>query len=183
MMRPQLLATAVIVSGCAGSYVAAPAQPTMPTMPTMPTRFAQVGPRLYRGGQPSETQLAALHALGVRTLITLRDTPDAVGEERAAAARLGMRLLSFPFSGLSDPDPALLRQVVAAMQETADGAIYVHCRQGRDRTSLVVALYRVWVERWAPTEAWQREATDFGHGGWRTFFFRRLDRAFVKLTS
>lgn len=152
--------------------------------PDGPTRFAQVTPALYRGGQPTAAQLGLLHALGVRTVINLRDTPDAVAAERAQAESLGMTFLNFPFSGLSRPDPTQLKAIVAAMQAPGNGgAIYVHCQQGRDRTSLVVALYRVWVDGWDATTAWQREATDYGHGGWRHVFFRKLDQAFVALTG
>jgi protein tyrosine phosphatase (PTP) superfamily phosphohydrolase (DUF442 family) len=148
-----------------------------------PTRFQQVAPALYRGGQPTAAQLAALHALGVRTIVDLRNTASAVANERAEADRLGLRFLSFPFSGLAKPDPAQLRAIVAALADPANGAVYVHCQQGRDRTSLVVALYRVWHDGWSPELAWQREADDYGHGGWRHIFFRKLDRAFVTLTG
>jgi protein tyrosine/serine phosphatase len=150
--------------------------------PDGPTRFAQVTPQLYRGGQPSRDQLALLRDLGVRTVINLRDTPGAVASERAQAEALGLTFRNFPFSGLSRPDPDQLRAIVAAMQQPGDGAVYVHCHQGRDRTSLVVALYRVWVDHWDAQTAWQREADDFGHGGWRHVFFRKLDQAFVALT-
>jgi protein tyrosine/serine phosphatase len=165
----------VVVGARASLAVAAPT--------TMPVRFAQVGPRLYRGGQPSEAQLAELYARGVRTVICLRSEHDVVANESAAAGRLGMRFLNFGFSGFHDPDPALLHKIVAAMQDGGDGAVYVHCRAGRDRTSLVVALYRVWVDAWAPGEAWRREADDYGHGGWQHWFFRKLDRAFYRLTA
>ncbi len=172
MLKWAALLGAFVYAGCARTPMA-----------TVPVRFAQVTPRLYRGGEPSPAQLAELYARGVRTVIDLRDRPVAVAVEAEAAARLGMRHRSFPFSGFAEPDGALLRQIVAAMQEAGDGAIYVHCHAGRDRTSLVVALYRVWVEAWAPAEAWRREADAFGHGGWRHVFFRKLDRAFVRLTQ
>jgi len=147
-----------------------------------PTRFQQVGPQLYRGGQPTAAHLLALRALGVHTIINLRDTPGAVATERADAERLGLRFLNFPFSGLSNPDPKQLREINAALIDPTNGSVYVHCREGRDRTSLVVALYRVWHDGWPPEMAWHHEADDYGHGGWRHFFFRKLDRAFVALT-
>ncbi|MCU1281704.1 MAG: hypothetical protein JWM53_5250 [bacterium] len=150
--------------------------------PAGPTRFAQVSPRLYRGGQPTAAQLAQLHALGIRTIISLRDAPRAAAAERAEVEQLGMKFLSFPFSGLTEPDPAQLRAIVAAMRDDAVGPAYVHCKQGRDRTSLAVALYRVWVEAWQPDVAWRQEADDYGHAGWRHVFFRKLDRAFLRLT-
>ncbi|HEX4459674.1 MAG TPA: hypothetical protein VIA18_16965, partial [Polyangia bacterium] len=122
-------------------------------------------------------------ALGVRTIIDLRNRPIAVAAEQASAAKVGIQALNFPFSGLSEPDPAILQRAVAAIESAPPGAVYVHCQQGRDRTSLIVALYRVWVQGWAPKVAWQSEALDFGHGGMRAIFFRKLDRVFVRLAA
>jgi protein tyrosine/serine phosphatase len=147
-----------------------------------PTRFQQVSPSVYRGGQPTRAQLELLRDLGVRTLIDLRQEPDAVAAEARDAQALGMTFRSFGFSGLGTPDATLLHAIVAAMSDARDGAVYVHCQQGRDRTSLVVALYRVWHDGWTRDIAWRREAHDYGHDGWRHFFFRKLDRAFSALT-
>ncbi len=148
-----------------------------------PTRFAQVTPTIYRGGEPNEEQMAQLSALGVRTIIDLRNRPLDVAAEAASARKVGIQALNFPFSGLSEPDPAVLQHAVAAIQGASSGSVYVHCQQGRDRTSLIVALYRVWVEGWNPNVAWRKEALDFGHGGMRAIFFRKLDRVFVRLTA
>ena len=190
------LALAVCAVGCSGAgYWAAPARPallapdlavqetyTLLRTPRGPTRFAQVTPSLYRGGQPSRAQLALLRTLGVRTVISLRQSRAALDDERRDAEALGLRFLSFPFSGLDRPAPAQLHAVVAAMVDARGGGVYVHCRQGRDRTSLVVALYRVWHDGWSPDVAWRMEADDYGHGGWRHVFFRKLDGAFAALT-
>jgi protein tyrosine/serine phosphatase len=145
-------------------------------------RFAQVAPRLYRGGQPDEEDLRRLHELGVRTIISLRGPSKAQAAEEALAGELGMRFRRFAFSGLSEPEPAMLHQIVGAMSDPDGGAVYVHCHRGRDRTSLVTALYRVWVDHWAPELAWQKEAVDYGHAPWRLFFYK-LDRAFSRLTA
>ena len=149
--------------------------------PRGPDRFAQVTPSLYRGGQPRAVHLGLLRELGVRTIVVLADDPAVVTAETEVAARLGLTIHRHPFSGLSEPDPALLRRVVDELR-VADSPVYVHCRRGRDRTSLVIALYRVWVQGWEPDEAWRREALDFGHGGLRAIFFRKLDRAYARLT-
>jgi tyrosine-protein phosphatase SIW14 len=143
-----------------------------------PVRFAQVDDHLYRGGRPSAEQVRWLHQLGVRTIVCLR-TGDDTTEEEAAARALGMRFLRFPFrASFNVPDGEMLRQIVASIQDSHD-PVYVHCSQGRDRTSLIVALYRVWVSRWAPALAWQKEAVAFGHSApW----FNGLDVAFAALT-
>jgi protein tyrosine/serine phosphatase len=188
-------AAAVLIffaAGCARYAAAPPRSAILPVGATKlyetlhstagPTRFSQVTTQLYRGGQPTETQLRLLYQLGVRTIVNLRNEgdDDRAAEERIAA-QLGLRFLHFPFSGIMSPDPALLRRIVNAIQDQKDGAVYVHCHAGRDRTSLVVALYRVWVEGWSPNDAWQHEARDFGHSG--LFFLRALDQTFQRLTA
>jgi protein tyrosine phosphatase (PTP) superfamily phosphohydrolase (DUF442 family) len=191
------LAIALLGGGCAGigsGYCAAPLRPvtvagagpaavyrTLQT-PAGPARFAQVSPRLYRGGQPTAAQLRLLHELGVRTIVTLVDDPAIVATETADAAALGIRVYNFPFSGWHEPEPALLHRIVGTLAE-ADGPVYVHCHLGRDRTSLAVALYRVWVDDWSPDEAWRKEAQDFGHRGLTTLFLRKLTHAFRHNTA
>jgi protein-tyrosine phosphatase len=189
-----LLVVVAVVAGC-GTYSAAPRRLSVVRPGSAadafkvlssrrgPTRFAQVTPTLYRGGEPSDEQLALLSQLGVRTIIDLRNRPLEVAAEEASARKLGIRALNFPFSGLSEPDPAVLEAAVAAIQTAQPGAVYVHCKQGRDRTSLIVALYRVWLQGWKPSVAWRSEALDFGHGGVRAIFFRKLDRVFARLAA
>src|SRR5690349_16803011 len=144
-------------AGCSSTYMPA-------------TRFAAVEPGLYRGGQPTARQLGWLRELGVGTVISLRsEDTHAVKAEADVARALGMRFVHVPFSGVSTPEPALLHRVVDAMRDTGAGAVYVHCHVGRDRTSLVVALYRVWVDHWSAEDAWQKESRDFGHRGWPWF--------------
>jgi protein tyrosine/serine phosphatase len=130
--------------------------------PTGPSRFGVVRDGLYRGGQPSAHHLELLRALGVETIIDLRY--GGVAAEEAEARRLGMRVVRFPFSGLFVTDLQFLARVVEAMR--SGGRVYVHCHEGRDRTSLVVALYRVLVDGWEEGVAWQREAVAYGYVRW-----------------
>ena len=130
--------------------------------PTGPVRFGVVRDGLYRGGQPTAQHLALLRALGVETIVDLR-RGDASAEE-AEARRLGMRVVRFPFSGLLVSNREFLVGIVEAVR--GGGRVYVHCQEGRDRTSLVVALYRVLVDGWEPSVAWQREAVAYGYVAW-----------------
>jgi protein tyrosine/serine phosphatase len=129
-----------------------------------PKRFAMVSSRLYRGGQPSARQLALLRALGVTRIVDLRR--EALGvrhAERAVARRLGMELVSHPFYGVFGAEAAFLDDVLEELAFDDGGAVYVHCKDGRERTGLVVALHRVISEGWAPELAWQREVLAHGH--------------------
>ena len=127
--------------------------------PSGPARFGVVRDGLYRGGQPNARHLQLLRQLGVDTVIDLRHgNTDA---EAAEAKRLGMRFVRFPFYGIFGADAGFLGRIVDAIAH--GGRVYVHCQVGRDRTSLVIALYRVVVEKWEPSLAWKHEAIDYGY--------------------
>lgn len=134
-----------------------------------PEAFARVDARLYRGGDPSAEDLARLRALGVTRVVDLRRGGlGSRNAERAAAHELGMEYIEYPFYGIFGVEPGFLDGLLAELQRDDGGAIYVHCSNGRDRTSLVVALYRVVVDGWDPEAAWQSEALDRGHRPSRT---------------
>jgi protein-tyrosine phosphatase len=94
-------------------------------------------------------------------VINLRLDDRTARHEATEAARLGMRVVNVPFSGLFRVDPKLLLRAVDAIR--GGGQVYVHCHLGRDRTSLVIALERVLVEGWDAARAWQHDAVDFGY--------------------
>jgi protein tyrosine/serine phosphatase len=124
-----------------------------------PARFGVVRDGFYRGGQPTERHLPLLRELDVETIVSLRR--GHARAEAAAAERLGMRFVNLPFFGALGANPALAERIVDAIRR--GGRVYVHCRLGRDRTSLAVALYRVLVDGWDPATAWRTEAVAYGY--------------------
>lgn len=129
-----------------------------------PARFAMVSSRIYRGGQPTADHLALLRAVGVTRVIDLRrESLGARRVERSVARALGLELVAFPFYGLFGADPLFLDELLGELTRDDGGAVYVHCDNGRDRTGLVVALYRVVAEGWDPDRAWHTEVLAPGH--------------------
>jgi protein tyrosine phosphatase (PTP) superfamily phosphohydrolase (DUF442 family) len=142
-----------------------------------PVRFSQVNEQLYRGGQPSEAQLEDLKALGVTTIISLRkEDRDVTRAEEQAARRLGIRFLHFPFYGIFGASRSFLEQILAELRAPDNGVIYIHCKRGRDRTSVLVALHLVIDRGWTPDDAWQRAVLDYGYQP--SFWYRRLGAVF-----
>lgn len=147
--------------------------------PGGPHRFARVAPRIFRGGQPTRAHLELLASLGVGTVINLRrENRDVWRQEELDACELGMKFERYPFYGVFGADELFLVQIV---EELKKGSVYVHCKHGRDRTSLVVALYRVMVDGWDPALAWQSEAIDYGSA--QTYFYRRLRVVFFRMAG
>jgi uncharacterized protein (TIGR01244 family) len=94
---------------------------------------------LYRGAQPTRQGIATLKSMGVRTVINLRDDPPSW--EEAAVVAAGMNYVWIPTSPLRE-DPGQIRNCLRILQ-SAEQPIFIHCRQGRDRTGLEVAAYRL----------------------------------------
>ena len=122
--------------------------------------FHQVGERLYRGGQPADDAWPGLAKLGVRTVIDLRrGVEHSVAAESTAVTAAGMRYVNFPMNGFDTPT----RDQIACVLAMFDGndRVFVHCKQGRDRTGTVIAAYRVSRDHWTNSKALD-EARDLG---------------------
>src|SRR5450432_1877870 len=124
---------------------------------------------VYRGGQPTDEGWAYLHdTLRVPTLVKL-NAPEESWNQGAdePATRLGMRvvLLSLPphdygLAPKSLPEPFKqipddkLAVAIATLADDDHGNVYVHCTHGRDRTGLIVGLYRVFHDGWQAKNAY-----------------------------
>jgi uncharacterized protein (TIGR01244 family) len=104
--------------------------------------FDRVDGRLYRGAQPSKDGIAELKNRGVQTVIDLRD--DSNPSERGWVEAAGMNYLNIPMSA-TRVEPAKVHQFLDAVT-SSPAPIFVHCRQGRDRTGLNVGAYRMAVQ-------------------------------------
>lgn len=93
----------------------------------------KVNAKVSAGGQPSEEDIAALKASGVRKVINLRrpgeqNQPLDPAAEGEAVKRAGLDYLHIPV----DPknlDPSSAAAVAKAIEES-DGPVYVHCAAG-----------------------------------------------------
>ena len=171
---------------------------TLPGLPNLarvgPGIYRGGRPLLAEGGADS---LAKLHVAKVINLqggdlsspamnrwtdwqtILLRMEPGeaeaAIAAEAAALKAVGAEMIHMPLDSLDPIDPreaGELRQILDLL-DAADDAhpIYVHCEHGKDRTGLVLALYRLRHDGWSAAKA-AAEMADLGHVG-------RLDEYFT----
>jgi len=125
---------------------------------------------VYRGGQPTAEGWAYLHdTMGVQTVVKLNDASESWEQgEDEPARRLGMTVVNAsmpphdhglaPASLLElfkDIPEDTLALAVATVAREHQGNVYVHCSHGRDRTGLVVGLYRVLIQKQDPRSAHQ----------------------------
>ncbi len=124
--------------------------------------FHQVNSHIYRGGQPAGEAWRGLAGLGVKTVIDLRRESEG-GHSLAAEARAvkaaGMRYVSVPMNGVVAPDDADIAKILGILN--SGEPVFVHCKEGKDRTGTVIACYRIAHDRWKNDKA-LREAKSYG---------------------
>lgn len=99
--------------------------------------------RVYRGAQPSPATLKHLASRhGVRTIVNLRGCcapfPWYMEECRSTQA-LGMSQQDLTFSAIRLPSRHELRRLIEVIEQS-EYPIYLHCRQGADRTGMAAAV-------------------------------------------
>lgn len=102
--------------------------------------FGQMDDRFFRGGQPKEEEYKALAALGIKTIIDLRDDPK--DYEKTSAEALGMRYVNIAMSDKEYPTAAKIEEFLKLVDDPSTGKFYVHCAGGRHRTGVAGAVYR-----------------------------------------
>jgi uncharacterized protein (TIGR01244 family) len=128
--------------------------------------FHAVNARLYRGGQPREGGLRRLAALGVKTVINLRDDDARARDEEREARALGLRYFNVPLSRAHRPDPKQMDELFALIDAAGNQPVFVHCKRGADRTGALIAVYRVSHDGWTAERAVE-EAEAYGMGFWQ----------------
>ena len=123
--------------------------------------FARVTPQIYRGGRPHEAGLKYLKKLGVKTVINLENKEEKIDEELRFASALGLTEISHPMSSLLPPQDLDVDQILSDVNDSSLYPLFIHCHHGRDRTGLIVGLYRVFGQSWGPRKAYN-EMLDLG---------------------
>ncbi len=132
------------------------AQQPLPLCVSNIERFQQVHPFLFRGAQPELPQdLECIKSLGVKTIIDLVDSPPELIEfENTLATSLGLKFYSFPLSGFFSPPDESITSIFRELLNAENQPVFIHCHAGKDRTGLIIGLYRVWMDHWDPNQAW-----------------------------
>ncbi len=111
------------------------------------SNFDLVNDGILRGGLPSEKDLIILANSGVKTVLDLRMDGAGQRKEEQVAKRLGLKYVHVPM-GFSDPDRGELSKVLSVMVDKKMQPVFVHCRQGADRTGVAIGIYRQLVDHW-----------------------------------
>jgi protein tyrosine/serine phosphatase len=134
--------------------------------------FGQMDDRFYRGAQPKEEDYKQLAAIGIKTIIDLRDDPTDYEKREAEAA--GMRYVNIPMSDKDYPETGKIDEFLKLVNDPATGKFYVHCAGGRHRTGVMGAVYRFNLYNWNYDQVYaEMKKFDFytrwGHGDMKKF--------------
>jgi len=141
-----------------------------------------VAGKIYRGLQPGDTEdYAYLRKMGIKTSLNLRKYlwwQERSRHKRTEAEGFLYRHAGMPTLWMEPKDPEV-EAALGALNDQSLQPIYVHCRLGKDRTGMVVALYRVLQQQWSGCRAW-KEWKSFGYLAWndglKDYFEKRLRR-------
>jgi tyrosine-protein phosphatase SIW14 len=164
-MKKQLTSFLIIVALIAIN--AAAQEQSEPRYAELPN-FHQVNPGLYRGAQPKEGGLQKLSALGIKTVINLRDDDDREQREEQQAKAAGLRYFNIPLSNSRAPSDAQVASILAIINAQENQPVFVHCQRGADRTGTIIAVYRISHDGWASERA-KSEAKHYGMGFWQVW--------------
>jgi protein tyrosine/serine phosphatase len=151
----------------------ASAQTAQPENPRIRIKnFGQMDDRFFRGAQPKESDYKDLAQLGIRTIIDLREDPEAY--EKRMAESLGMTYINIPMIAKKYPTPEATDLFLKTVNDPATGKFYVHCAGGRHRTGVMGAVYRFKFYNWNFDQVYREMKhydfyTSWGHGAFKEF--------------
>jgi protein tyrosine/serine phosphatase len=120
-----------------------------------------VDDNVYRGKQPTKDEIPKLAAMGVKTVLDLRERFERKGWEQGAVEAAGMQYVRIGLPGTLEPTNHEIDQILALIEDSKRGPVFIHCRRGADRTGLVIACYRIAHDHWTNAQALQ-EAREHG---------------------
>jgi protein tyrosine phosphatase (PTP) superfamily phosphohydrolase (DUF442 family) len=132
------------------------------------SNFGKVKDHYFRGAQPDEDQYKELAAIGVKTVIDLRD--DAKRFAKSGAEQVGLRYINFPLGDKEFPAADAAQGFLKIVNDSRNWPVYVYCAGGRHRTGAMTAVNRMTMDGW-DIECAYREMKEYG------FYTRRGHKA------
>jgi protein tyrosine/serine phosphatase len=112
---------------------------------------------IFRSEQPTPQMLVDFKAMGGHTVLRLNGGGEfAADDERASVEALDMEFIYVPLPGWLPPSKHQISNTVAVLEIPPYQPVLIHCQRGKDRTGLIVAIYRIqhgWTNQQALEEA------------------------------
>lgn len=149
--------------------------------------FKKVSDSLYRGSLPSASDLKVIKSYGVKTVLDFNRKSHP--EEKKACEELGLEYIHLPWTAYwfnyirVGYYRKIAEKFIEIVGDKKKHPIFVHCYHGRDRTGMLVAIYRIVYEGWRIHDALE-EMKEFNFKYWRHWdLVRFLKRYAQKVLS
>jgi len=139
-----------------------------PAPGTTITHFAQVDDGVYKGSAPkNDADFRFLQSQNIRYILDLQLFPVLHIREKEKAEEYGMiflpaRINASPLA----PSEKHVTRILTILRDKRYHPIYFHCDLGRDRTSLIAALYKMYFLGMSQQRAWQEMKSDGFKDSW-----------------
>jgi len=138
------------------------------------SNFGKVEEFYYRGAQPKDDEYDRLAALGIKTIIDLRNDPKDYAKSKAETA--GLKYVNLPMSDKDYPANDAADKFLSLVNDKGNWPVYVHCAGGRHRTGAMTAVFRMKIQGWNVDQAYDEMKdydfyTRWGHKAMKTFVF------------
>ena len=117
--------------------------------------FREVAPDIYRSGLISEEATPLLKEVGVKTVLSFDNNLKRARREEEFLKRVGIKFVSMPWSGWDYPKDETIEKAIVLLESSQERPILVHCKQGQERTGVVVACWRIAHQNWPVKEAYR----------------------------
>jgi len=145
--------------------------------------FGKVNDHIYRGGQPDDDEYRELAAIGIKTVIDLREDPERYARRSAEGA--GLQYINIRLNAKRPPTTTESNQFLQLVNDESNWPVFVHCAGGRHRTGVLLAIYRMEMDGWNARRAYD-EMKDFkfysrfGYGDMKEYVFDYYNRMLTK---
>ena len=108
----------------------------------------KVADGLYRSAQPTAEGMTNLVALGIKTVVNLRDNHS--DDDEIGGLPLKARRIEIFTANMKDK---YVDEFLSIVGDTNAVPVLVHCQHGADRTGTMCAMYRILRQGWTPDDA------------------------------
>jgi protein tyrosine phosphatase (PTP) superfamily phosphohydrolase (DUF442 family) len=115
--------------------------------------FGRLAANLYRGANPEMGAYPSLRTFGIDTVVRFSTGDEFIAAEKARVESLGMAFISLPWRAADLPETNQVVSFLGLVRNHPEHTYFVHCREGVDRTGVMVALYRVAIDGWSTDQA------------------------------
>jgi tyrosine-protein phosphatase SIW14 len=103
---------------------------------------------ICRGAQPDSDGYGTLKLMTTKAVLSLR-----THSERELVEAAGLKSIEYPLEAFEYIHRDQFETILNILRNPDNLPLFVHCRQGHDRTGVICAAYRVKVQGWTLEEA------------------------------